>query len=93
MNVPRRLLSPIRSLEERSNGAVFVVDDDAEIRAAPRIALETDGFHVDTFDSAVRFLPSWGRGFPHVGRGHVHRFAGIPNRKKNLIARPLMNAN
>jgi CheY-like chemotaxis protein len=75
------------------NGAVFVVDDDAEIRAALRIALETDGFHVDAFDSAVRFLPSWGRGFPHVGRGHVHKSADIPNRGKDLIGRQLMNKN
>ena len=47
------------NLKNRTN-RVFVVDDDAEIRAALRIALETNGFHVDTFDSAVRFLASGG---------------------------------
>jgi len=47
------------NLKNRTN-RVFVVDDDAEIRVALRIALETNGFHVDTFDSAVRFLASGG---------------------------------
>ncbi len=47
------------NLKNRTN-RVFVIDDDAEIRAALRIALETNGFHVDTFDSAVRFLTSGG---------------------------------
>lgn len=40
---------------------VFVIDDDLEIRGGVlRVALENNGFHVDTFDSALRFLASGG---------------------------------
>jgi two-component system response regulator FixJ len=39
---------------------VFVIDDDVEILAVLQTTLETNGFHADTFDSAVRFLASGG---------------------------------
>ncbi len=37
---------------------VFVIDDDIDIHEALREALETAGFRVDTFSSAIRFLAS-----------------------------------
>ncbi len=37
---------------------VFVIDDDIDIQDGLRTALETAGFRVDTFGSAIRFLAS-----------------------------------
>lgn len=39
-----------------SDAPVFVVDDDADVRDSLRALLESDGFHVEDFDSAAAFL-------------------------------------
>jgi two-component system response regulator FixJ len=52
-------LSDRLDIEKRIN-RVFVIDDDPEIRRVLRTTLGINGFHVDTFASAVRFLASGG---------------------------------